>query len=334
MGGRISVLTIIGDINVDLNLAITEWPSLGGDTRAHTATWSNGGTGLNNCVAVANLGGQCRLWGRIGADAVGQGVLDWGRQHGIDISEVQHDAHTPTGLCTIPVVPGGERTFFSFRGANVNWQCPHPWPNTPGWLHVCGHALIEDPQRASSIQALQQAQQHGWQTSIDLCAPLAPHIGNILAVLPASLTCLLGNQDEMQTAIATTNPELWQHAATLLVTKQGAAGAHMRHQNGDAVQLPGFAVHAQDTTACGDAFAGVLVWSLYHGAAWHSAGVLANAVGALTASQRGGADSIPHTAAVTTLLRQHQLPLPTWVQMIEYPTHDEYVTQQQDERQQ
>lgn len=307
------MLTVVGDINVDLSLAVAGWPAVGGDTRAHTAIWSHGGTGLNAAIAVTNLGGACRLWGRVGADAVADGVKSWAYERGVDVSELQVDPIIPTGLCVIPVVPDGERTFLSFRGANVTWQYPTQWPETPGWLHVCGHALIEDPQRHNSVRALQQAQHQGWRTSIDLCDPLAPQIGAILAQLPGPLDCLLGNQHEMNAAQGQFHQGACPH---LIVTKRGAAGARLTYPDGRTQDFAGFVVDTQDTTACGDAFASTFVWSLAHGAESASACTLANAVGALTASQRGGATSIPETGAVQTFYAHHQLSLPHWVKMV------------------
>ena len=307
------MLTVIGDINVDLSLAVAGWPAVGGDTRAHTVTWSHGGTGLNAAIAVVNLGGTCRLWGRVGADAVAEGVTTWATAQGVDISGLQVDATIPTGLCVIPVVPDGERTFLSFRGANVAWQYPSQWPTTPEWLHICGHALLEDPQRHNSVRALQQAQQQGWRTSIDVCDPLAPQIEAILAQLPRPLDCLLGNQQEMAVA----QPHLHQDTRPqLIVTKRGAAGAHIAQHDGSHREFPGFVIDTQDTTACGDAFASTFVWSLAHGAESADACLLANVVGALTASQRGGATSIPDTGAVHAFYAQHGLSLPPWVKMV------------------
>lgn len=307
------MLTVIGDINVDLSLAVAGWPAIGGDTRAHTATWSHGGTGLNAAIAVANLGGTCQLWGRVGADAVAEGVTTWAIAHGVDMSALQIDPTIPTGLCVIPVVPDGERTFLSFRGANVAWQYPAQWPTAPGWLHVCGHALIEDPQRHNSVRALQQAQYAGWRTSIDLCDPLAPQISDILAQLPQPLDCLLGNQQEMTVA----QPHLDQRMLPrIVVTKRGAGGAHIVEADGAQRTYPGFVVDTQDTTACGDAFASIFVWSLAHGADSTVACTLANAVGALTASQRGGATSIPDANATCALYASHRLDVPPWVKMV------------------
>lgn len=308
------MLTIIGDINVDLLMALAEWPHEGGDALAHTVTWSSGGTGINSAVAVARVGGTVRLWGRVGSDPAATQALTIARAAGVDLQGIQHDPHIPTGLCVIPVTTGGERTFLSYRGANQAWQFPTDWSTTPGWLHVCGHALLSDPQRASAIHALCYAQQHGWQTSIDLCEPLTHHFDQIISQLPQPLSVLLGNQAEMLAVAA-----YHASAAPICITKQGAAGA-LVSSAGQITHYPAFVVDAIDTTACGDTFASVCVLALSHDAPLADAVLVANAAGAITASRRGAADIVPTHTEVCALLTQHLQPIPPWLAtMVQYP---------------
>lgn len=308
------MLDIIGDINVDVLMALAEWPCEGGDAHAHTVTWSSGGTGINSAVAVARMGGSVRLWGRVGSDSAATHALTIARATGVDLQGIQHDATIPTGLCVIPVTASGERTFLSYRGANQYWQFSHDWPATPSWLHVCGHALLSDPQKTNTIHALKHAQRHGWQTSIDLCAPLTDYFDAIINQLAHPLSVLLGNQVEMQRTTA-----CHARAALVCITKQGAMGASVAVTN-QVTHYPGFVVDAIDTTACGDTFASVCVWALTHGAPLADAVCVANAAGAITASRRGAADIVPTHHEVCALLHHHHQPIPPWLAtMVQYP---------------
>lgn len=307
------MLTIIGDINVDLLMALAEWPLEGCDALAHTVTWSSGGTGINSAVAVARMGGQVRLWGRVGNDLAGSQALAIARTVAVDLQDIQHDPHIPTGLCVIPVTAGGERTFLSYRGANQYWQSPHDWPTSGCWLHVCGHALLSDPQKSNAIQALNNAQKLGWQTSIDLCAPLTPYFGQIINQLTQPLSVLLGNQAEMQAVAA-----YHDTAAPICITKKGAMGATIATPRAIS-HHPAFVVDAIDTTACGDTFASVCVLALTQGAPLADAVLVANAAGAITASRRGAADIVPTYHEVCALLRLQQQAIPAWLmKMVQY----------------
>jgi len=74
--------------------------------------------------------------------------------------------------------------------------------------------------------------------------------------------------------------------------------------------VQGFNVQAVDTTGAGDGFvAGLLMGLLNHPAAWHEDHVLrdvcrvANAVGALTTTQRGAIPALPTKSQVEAFLQ-------------------------------
>jgi ribokinase len=67
-------------------------------------------------------------------------------------------------------------------------------------------------------------------------------------------------------------------------------------------RAPAFPVHAVDTTAAGDAFAGALAVRLAAGAALGEAVRYANAAGALAATREGAQPSLPRADAVDVLL--------------------------------
>lgn len=305
------MLIIIGDINVDINLALSHWPNEGGDAVAHTATWSSGGTGLNSAIAVARMGEPPHLWGRIGCDPAAEQLLQVARQYAIGLDALQRDQILPTGLCVIPVSPTGERTFLSYRGANTAWQVPDEWPQTTAWLHICGHALLSDEQQRSAQAALNNAQARGWSTSVDLCEALAPQLDTLRATLQRPLTVLLGNHDEMAMARNHTQQPIHTYADTI-ITKHGAAGctADTAQQH---ITSAGFVVDAVDTTACGDTFASICVWALMHHHPIEDALLVANAAGAITASRRGAADITPTRAEVVDLIAHQRNRVPAWL---------------------
>ncbi|MFN5060508.1 MAG: carbohydrate kinase family protein [Chloroflexota bacterium] len=304
------MLIIIGDINVDINLALSHWPHEGGDAVAHTATWSSGGTGLNSAIAVARMGGTPQLWGRVGTDPAAQQLRNTAQQHQINTDAIQTDSTMPTGLCVIPVSPNGERTFLSYRGANTAWQVPDIWPDDRHWLHVCGHALVSDMQRQSALKALQMAHARGWRTSIDLCEALAPQLDQIHTMI-GTLTVLSGNNDEMHVAQQHAQHPLQSYAHTVII-KRGARGCEAVTP-AQSYTSAGFVVDAIDTTACGDTFASVCVWVLMQNHPLDEALIVANAAGAITASRRGAADITPTRAEVITLIRQQRTNVPTWL---------------------
>lgn len=305
------MLIIIGDINVDINLALSHWPQEGGDAIAHTTTWSNGGTGLNSATAVARMGDTPQLWGRVGTDPAAHQLITTAQHYGIDVAAIQTDMTVPTGLCVIPVSPNGERTFLSYRGANTHWQIPSDWPDGTHWLHVCGHALLSDTQRHSAFAALHEAQRRGWHTSVDLCEAFASQLDELRTHLRHPLHVLLGNRDEMRIVHQHVTHPMHEYAHTI-ITKLGAAGCTAVTAS-DTYTSAGFTVDTIDTTACGDTFASVCVWVLMHRHPLAEALLVANAAGALTASRRGAADITPTRTEVIALMSQQHGQAPAWL---------------------
>src|SRR5262245_44399519 len=110
---------VIGDANADLSASLGRFPHEGDDALTGTLGWGSGGSAANVAVACGRLGARTRLLARVGRDPAAEVALRTARHAGVDLSAVQHDESLATGLCFAAISPGGERTLFSFRGANT-----------------------------------------------------------------------------------------------------------------------------------------------------------------------------------------------------------------------
>ena len=114
-------ILIVGDANADLIAALSGYPHEGDDAVVGALGWGSGGSAANVAAALALLGAPARLLTRVGPDPAAAIALRAARDAGADLGAVQSDATLATGLCFAAISPGGERTFFSFRGANVSF---------------------------------------------------------------------------------------------------------------------------------------------------------------------------------------------------------------------
>src|SRR4051794_26848482 len=115
-------ILVLGDANADLSPALPHFPSEGDDSQISALGWGSGGSATNVAAALALLGAPVRLLARVGSDPASEIALRVARAAGVDLAAVQIDAALATGLCFAAVSPSGERTFFSYRGANVNFD--------------------------------------------------------------------------------------------------------------------------------------------------------------------------------------------------------------------
>ncbi len=300
------VCLVIGDANADLCATLACFPSEGDDAAITSLGIYSGGTAANVAVAYARLGGRARLLTRIGKDSFAPVALRAAEMAGVDLAFVQRDDQRTTGLCLAAISPGGERTFFSHRGANVHLEKP-PVDDVfldVHWLHVSGHALLEGPQRETALAFLQEADRRELPTSLDLCLPLVHKRSREIMPLLPRLSVLLGNQREFEAlgaslGLSDQTPLLEESLTTLtnlgsalVVAKMGASGSRVA-QGSSRIDIPPFSVEATDTTGAGDGFVAAFILMFERSGSPQMAAEVANVVGALVASRRGAADAGP-----------------------------------------
>ncbi len=302
-------IAVIGDINVDLSFALPFFPQEGDDVPAGDLRWGSGGAALNMAVALSRLGAIPRLVGRVGVDPAAAVALRMARSAGVDLSALQTDAHVATGLCGVVVSPNGQRTFLSFRGANVQTD---PAAIHVGALTGCaqvligGHSLLEDPQRTTAVSAVTWAAEHGVPVALDLCLPAVRTARRLISGLLPQLWLLTMNEAELRALLPGQSMNqaletLRSAGPTNVVVKRGAQGCSVMSNDGRFDVLPP-AVMVLDTNGCGDAFSAGFAWALLGGADPSQAAVLGNLLGALTATQPGSADAIPARNAIADRL--------------------------------
>ena len=303
-------ILVVGDANADLSAAVPRFPAEGDDRPIAALNWGSGGSGANVATALALLGTHPRLLARVGTDPASEVALRAASGASVDLGLIQRDETVATGLCFAAISTGGERTFFSYRGANVNLQ-PAAGPSLLAearWLHVSAHALLEGPQRATALALIEDAGRRGVPVSLDLCLPLLrDRRAEVLDLLPR-LRILFANEQEFATLLPglSIDAALEQLSGTgpaLIALKRGACGCEIAAA-GRRWSLPAFAVAAIDSNGCGDAFGAGFIHAHTQGASPEDSATLGNALGALTATRAGSADALPDRAELRAFLAE------------------------------
>jgi sugar/nucleoside kinase (ribokinase family) len=307
-------ILIVGDANADLSAALSRFPHEGDDVAIGALGWGSGGSAANVAAALALLGAPARLLACVGRDPAAEVALRVAHDAGVDLGAVQRDTTLATGLCFVAISPGGERTFFSFRGANAALALD---PNDEAllddvkWLHIAGHALLEGSQRdvVHRLIATRHDRDRHISISLDLCLPLLrARRDEVLKLLP-DLDILFANELE----VAALFPEMSHEAALAQVVRSNTRLAALKlgprgcmvATAGEQQAIAAFPVEAIDTNGCGDAFVAGFLYAHQRGASPMGCAALANAMGALTATRPGAAEALPDRERLRVFLGDH-----------------------------
>jgi sugar/nucleoside kinase (ribokinase family) len=301
-------ILVVGDANADLSAALVRFPAEGDDSQITGLEWGSGGSAANVAAALGWLGAPTRLLSRVGRDPAAEIALRVARAAGVGLECLQIDATIATGLCFAAVSPGGERTFFSFRGANVA-MAPIAGQDLAGisWVHLSAYALLEGRQRESAWGLIELAALSNIPISLDLGLPaLRAWRAEFLDLLPR-LSILFANEQELAALCpgvehAAAAEQLVGGGLALAAIKLGPRGALIAGP-GRRFYAPTFDVAAVDTNGCGDAFVAGFLFAHRRGASLEQCSALANALGALTATRYGAAAALPTRAQLRAFLR-------------------------------
>lgn len=186
-------ITLAGSMIVDVVKTIDEYPQSGMLANIRSAKQSVGGcvpnTGIDLAVLDSTL--PVSVLGRIGDDENGRFLLSKLQANGINVSGVKVSANEQTSFCDVMSMPTGERTFFSYRGANAQFSAEDVDVSalTCKIFHI-GYILLMDKfdapdEKYGTVMAkvLSAVQKRGVKTSIDMVS--ASNVAEYAIVKPA-----------------------------------------------------------------------------------------------------------------------------------------------------
>ncbi len=303
-------ILIIGSINMDMVVRTGQLPQPGETVLGHGLTITPGGKGANQAVAVARMGGQAAMIGRVGNDQFGKTVLTRLFAEQVDCCNVAVADNAATGIAMIQVDSAGENAIVVDSGANAHVNADDDIAVNDELFAKADIVVMQLELPIPTVRAaLRQAKRHGCRVILD---PAPVPAGGVLPAEFFAVDVLTPNIIEacQLTGRKISDSKALRHIATDLIGRGAQAvvitldhlGAIVATADGEIERLHPYKVEWVNSTAAGDAFTGALAVAMSRDLSLTDAARFANAAGALACTKDGAIDAIPTADEVRMLM--------------------------------
>ncbi len=282
---------VVADVIVQ---PVDEWPERGRLALVESIVMRSGGLAHTTGIALAKLGVDTAVVGRVGTDPFGDFLVQALVAHGVR-PHVVREPQVPTSTTVVAVASRGERSFLHLIGANGRLtpaDIPDDLLRVTRFFHLGGCFVLPALDGEPAAGVLRRARRWGCRTSMDLSWDPSGRWMSVLEPCLPQLDFLFGNQDELGHVTGHSDPAevaglLRARGVGTVAVKLGEAGAYVDGA-GWRGHVPAYAVEVVDTTGAGDAFCGGFLAAVLAGWELNRVTRFANAVGALCVTAVGG----------------------------------------------
>ncbi len=182
-----SGIAVAGTMLVDEINEISAYPKSGELTKIIKVGKSVGGCVPNVSVALKRIRPDytIKVCGRTGNDENAKYLKKVFSENGVDYSNMVV-GDKPTAFTQVISVTGGERTFFTYAGANDEFSASDVDAENLNvkMFHLGYFLLIEKIDNGESVELLKAVKKAGMKTSIDLCTENSDRYSLVLPCLP------------------------------------------------------------------------------------------------------------------------------------------------------
>ncbi len=271
-------IAVCGNVLVDLINQIRAYPNAGELTKILHLDKAVGGCVPNVGIDLKKICPELevRAIGNIGADDNGAFVREVLASHGLELSGLK-TVEDATSFTQVMSVPGGQRTFFTYAGADGS-LCAEDLDfseNPPAILHLGYFLLLKKVDEGEGLKILQKASAAGILTSIDLVSENSDRYSLVLPCLPYTDFLIINELEAAKlTGMDAERANLPAIAQTLKA--MGVRKKVIIHMPDLALCcsdegltiLPSYEIPKEDivgTTGAGDAFCAGALYALYQG---------------------------------------------------------------------
>ena len=300
-------IVVVGSSNTDMIIKMSRIPKPGETVIGGEFSIAPGGKGANQAVSAARAGGNVVFIARVGEDMFGEQSVRGFVQDGINTENIIRDKKAPSGVALIFVDREGENSIAVASGANANLS-PADIDASRDVIASASIILMQLEIPIETVKAVVEiAREHEVKVILNP-APAQPLGDDILRYI--SIITPNESEAELLTGIKVGDEQRTKEAANALLAKGiqtvlitlGARGVYVADSDFKGI-IPGFSVQAEDTTAAGDVFNGVLAVLLAENKSLIDAVRFSNAAAALSVTKLGAQTSAPYCEEIEKFLK-------------------------------
>lgn len=275
---------------------------------AYNYTRKFGGSESNVAIGLAKLGHKVGWFSRVGDDELGKAMLSFIRGEGVDVSKVQVDSISPTGLYFKEIRNANDiRAYYYRKGSAAScmskMDLDENYLSMAKFLHISGITpALSETCYEMVFEAIRIAKKHGVKVVFDPNLRLKlwseDQARSTLLAVAEKADIVLPGISEGEFLFNEKDPQklgelFLDQGAELVVIKLGEKGAYyanIQEQN----FVPGYSVQqVVDPVGAGDGFATGFISGLLDKLPLYEAVQRANAVGAIVTTVNGDVEGLP-----------------------------------------
>lgn len=302
---------VLGSFMTDLVATMDVFPKAGETLAGNTFHTYLGGKGANQYYALAKLGADATISGKLGDDAFGHAFLNFFKENKLDTSLIYTTKEASSGVGHIQINKDGENRIVVILGSNLKYNMDD-LNKSKAELLKCKYLLCQmEMDLDMTFEAIKFAKENGLVTVlnpapaheikdgyfkyIDYVTP-NEHELSLLTNMPTNTI------DEIRIAAKTMLQKGVQHVLVTIGSK-GCLLVDNEHE----LLIGTYKVNVVDTVAAGDSFNAAFLAALSRGYDIVTTLKYANAMGGLTTTIKGAFPSIHTHEEVTALMNSQQV---------------------------
>ena len=279
----------LGTCNTDFLMNVSRFSEADDEVDIEKLHISLGGSAANFTMGVSRLGLNAGIMARIGKDQYGKYIQSEFKQENINIDRLV-PINEKTGMAFIAVEPEGERSIYTFMGANSKFKLENEdiaYIKNSEILHITG----------MYIEVVEEASKYANTLSFNPGALLSSYGLDNLGKILKRTDILFLNQKEV--TILTGSEcyegalELVEIGIPLVVVTMGNNGAIIFNKSGQ-IRYPANKLDVLDTTGAGDSFAAGFIAAFYQRKSLNECLKLGNESAANCVSKLGALDHLKY----------------------------------------